>query len=172
MTKKGKRGSAGRGTGRQEQASHRGLRASLYAASALSLALAAIFGARAALSPAAKPPATPSSPGLARAVATSTAYKGGRVRVGTLIRASYEIRNEGGADLLLGPPSIRVEEGCCPPTPILGKTRLRPGERTTLSLAASMHQGMAGPHLFVIEVPTSDPTRPVLTFTFEAEWVE
>ncbi len=172
MTKKGKRSPADRGTRRQEQASRRGLRASLYAASALSLALAGVFGARAALSPSAKSSPTPATRGVPRAVATSTAYKGGRVGVGTLIRASYEIRNEGGADLLLGPPSIRVEEGCCPPTPVLAKARIRPGERTTLSLAALMHQGMAGPHLFVIEVPTSDPDRPVLTFTFEAEWVE
>jgi hypothetical protein len=43
----------------------------------------------------------------------------------------------------------------------VGSTTIKPGETTTLSFTTHMMEGMGGPHLFEITVPTNDPVEPV-----------
>jgi hypothetical protein len=34
-----------------------------------------------------------------------------------------------------------------------------------------MHAGMGGPHVFVIDVTTNDPTQRLVTLTIKSNWV-
>jgi len=50
----------------------------------------------------------------------------------------------------------------------VGSTTIRPGGKTTLSFETHMMEGMDGPHLFEISVPTNDPVQPVQNLQVKA----
>jgi poly-beta-hydroxyalkanoate depolymerase len=95
----------------------------------------------------------------------------GAVPYRKLIEATFELSN-GGKEVLefIEAPYIEVVKGCCPPSPVLGKKSLRPGEKTTLSISFMMYQGMGGPHDFRVHLPTNDPDMPDRTVQVLSDW--
>src|SRR5581483_5715306 len=154
---------------RVRQARHR--RATVLAATGFAV-LAATGGTLLARPPGGGSPSGTAG-GAPRAVAVSPAqFDGGRVGVGQYVRTTFVIANEGEGVLHLGRPTMQALQGCCPNDPVLRSSTLRPGARTELPVALTMHEGMAGPHLMSIQVPTDDPDVPSLEFRLKAEWVE
>jgi len=47
---------------------------------------------------------------------------------------------------------------------------LRPGEETEVSTEFTMHQGMGGPHLFVIHLNTNDPVEAKRELRIRSNW--
>jgi hypothetical protein len=48
---------------------------------------------------------------------------------------------------------------------------LNPGERTTLSMAFTMHSGMEGMHDFRVRLLTNDPDQPEKELVVLSNWV-
>jgi hypothetical protein len=48
---------------------------------------------------------------------------------------------------------------------------INPGERTTLSMQFTMHEGMGGPHDFRVYLNTNDPEQPERVLTVLSNWV-
>lgn len=95
----------------------------------------------------------------------------GAVPYRKMIDARFEITNGGKETLeFTEAPYIEVVKGCCPPSPVLGKKALKPGERTTLSVSFMMYQGMGGPHDFRVHLQTNDPTAPDKTVQVLSDW--
>lgn len=87
------------------------------------------------------------------------------------IEAKFEITNGGNAVLeFTQAPYIEVVKGCCPPSPVLGKKSLKPGERTTLSVSFMMYQGMGGLHDFRVHLRTNEPSTPDRTVQVLSDW--
>lgn len=95
----------------------------------------------------------------------------GAVPYRKMIEAKFEIMN-GGKEVLefTEAPYIEVVKGCCPPSPVLGKKSLKPGERTTMSVSFMMYQGMGGPHDFHVHLETNDPNIPDKTVQVLSDW--
>lgn len=74
---------------------------------------------------------------------------------------SFDLVNVGDAPLVVSDASVRVLEGCCPFSPVVGSTTIEPGQKTTLSFDTHMMEGMGGPHLFEVNLSTSDPVEPL-----------
>jgi hypothetical protein len=55
--------------------------------------------------------------------------------------------------------------------PVVGRTTLEPGESTTVTLSFTMHEGMGGPHEFVVPLRTNDAARPEQRLTVKSDWV-
>lgn len=86
----------------------------------------------------------------------------GDIKLGRTVEVSFQLANVGDQTLTFTEaPYIRIEEGCCAPTPTLGATVLRPGESTTLSMQFMMHADMGGPHDFRVKLATNDPAEPI-----------
>jgi hypothetical protein len=87
------------------------------------------------------------------------------------IEATFELSN-GGREVLefTAAPYIEVVKGCCPPSPVLGKKSLQPGEKTTLSVSFMMYQGMGGLHDFRVHLKTNDPMLPDRTVQVLSDW--
>ncbi|MDO8672971.1 MAG: hypothetical protein Q7O66_16305 [Dehalococcoidia bacterium] len=51
---------------------------------------------------------------------------------------------------------------------VVGTTTLAPGQATFVRLAFAMHEGMGGPHLFEVVVPSNDPIEPEKTMLIRA----
>ena len=95
----------------------------------------------------------------------------GAVPYRKMIEAKFEVTNAGKEELeFLDAPYIEVVKGCCPPSPVLGKKSLAPGETTTLSVSFMMFQGMGGPHDFRVHMKTNDPTAPDRTVQVLSDW--
>lgn len=109
--------------------------------------------------------------GTPRLVVDKEVIDFGAVPYRKMIDAKYEITN-GGREVLefTQAPYIEVVKGCCPPSPVLGKKVLKPGERTTLSVSFMMYQGMGGPHDFRVHLQTNDPTTPDKTVQILSDW--
>ncbi len=95
----------------------------------------------------------------------------GAVPYRKMIEAKFEITN-GGKEVLefTQAPYIEVVKGCCPPSPVLGKRSLKPGEQTAMSVSFMMYQGMGGPHDFRVHLHTNDPSRPDRTVQILSDW--
>lgn len=109
--------------------------------------------------------------GAPRLVVDKEVVDFGAVPYRKMIEAKFEIMN-GGKEVLefTEAPYIEVVKGCCPPSPVLGKKSLKPGERTTLSVAFMMYQGMGGPHDFRVHLQTNDPNIPDKTVQVLSDW--
>ena len=95
----------------------------------------------------------------------------GAVPYRKMIEATFEITNAGKEVLeVTEAPFIEVVKGCCPPSPVLGKTSLKPGERTTVSVSFMMYQGMGGLHDFRVHLRTNDPSQPDKTVQILSDW--
>jgi len=42
---------------------------------------------------------------------------------------------------------------------------LQPGQETSVNVQFSMHQGMGGPHRFIIKLASNDPVEPTTALT-------
>lgn len=123
--------------------------------------------------PAAGVPAHTSASGRPRLVVTPTRIDFGKLPVGKMVRASFELRNTGDAVLrLTKAPWIRAERGCCPPTPRVGAMVVEPGGRTTITVESVMSRRMAGPHDFRHQLETNDPVEPLHVVPILANWIE
>lgn len=109
--------------------------------------------------------------GAPRLVVDKNVVDLGAVPYRKMIAATFELSN-GGKEVLefTEAPYIEVVKGCCPPSPLLGKKALRPGEKTTLSVSFMMYQGMGGPHDFRVHLPTNDPYMPDRTVRVLSDW--
>lgn len=109
--------------------------------------------------------------GAPRLVVDKEVIDFGAVPYRKMIEAKFEIMN-GGREVLefTEAPYIEVVKGCCPPSPVLGKKSLKPGERTTLSVSFMMYQGMGGPHDFRVHLQTNDPNIPDKTVQVLSDW--
>ena len=67
-------------------------------------------------------------------------------------------------------PFIEMVKGCCPPSLVLAKKSLNPGERTTVSVSFMLYQGMGGLHDFRVYLRTNDPSQPDKTVQILAGW--
>lgn len=111
------------------------------------------------------------SEGAPRLVVDKDVVDFGAVPYRKMIEAKFEITNGGKAVLeFTQVPYIEVVKGCCPPLPALGKRLLKPGERTSLSVAFMMYEGMGGPHDFRVHLQTNDPTTPDKTVRILSDW--
>lgn len=109
--------------------------------------------------------------GAPRLVVDKDVVDFGAVPYRKMIEAKFEITNGGKAVLeFTQAPYIEVVKGCCPPSPALGKKFLKPSERTSLSIAFMMYQGMGGPHDFRVHLQTNDPTTPDKTVQILSDW--
>jgi len=95
----------------------------------------------------------------------------GEVPAGRELKVTFQLQNVGDEPLVIHKAITRVVEGCCPPQPRLGVSRLEPGERTTLSISFSMPEEMVGPHLFEILITSNDPVEPRAKLTVKALYV-
>jgi hypothetical protein len=113
----------------------------------------------------------PPHDGAPRLVVDKNVVDFGAVPYRKMIEATFELSN-GGKEVLefTEAPYIEVVKGCCPPSPVLGKKSLRPGEKTTLSVSFMMYQGMGGPHDFRVHLPTNDPDMPDKTVQVLSDW--
>lgn len=109
--------------------------------------------------------------GAPRLVVDKEVVDFGAVPYRKMIEAKFEIMN-GGKEVLefTEAPYIEVVKGCCPPSPVLGKKSLRSGERTTMSVAFMMYQGMGGLHDFRVHLRTNDPSTPDKTVQILSDW--
>lgn len=95
----------------------------------------------------------------------------GAVPYRKMIEARFEISNAGKEVLeVTEAPFIEIVKGCCPPSPVLGKKSLKPGERTTVSVSFMMYQGMGGLHDFRVHLRTNDPSQPDKTVQILSDW--
>jgi hypothetical protein len=53
---------------------------------------------------------------------------------------------------------------------VVGLTTLQPGQETNVSTEFTMHQGMGGPHLFVIRLQTNDRVEPKRELRIRSYW--
>jgi hypothetical protein len=89
---------------------------------------------------------------------SETQFEYGDVHYNTPITTSFQVKNVGDNTLfILGDPQIQVLEGCCPPRVNTSSRQLEPGQEATVSFTFSMHEGMDGPHHFLVHVRTNDP---------------
>lgn len=95
----------------------------------------------------------------------------GAVPYRKMIEAKFEITNAGKEVLeFTEAPFIGIVRGCCPPSPVLGKRSLKPGERTTMSVSFMMYEGMGGPHDFRVHLRTNDPSQRDKTVQILSDW--
>lgn len=91
---------------------------------------------------------------------------------GQVVEVSFQLANVGDQTLTFTEaPVITVAEGCCPPKPDIGRTVLRPGETTILTLEFAMHEGMGGQHDFRVQLATNDPQYPSTELQVLSNWV-
>ncbi len=95
----------------------------------------------------------------------------GAVPYRKMIQATFALSN-GGKEVLefMEAPFIEVVKGCCPPSPVLAKMSLKPGESTTVSVSFMMYQGMGGLHDFRVHLRTNDPSLPDRTVQILSDW--
>jgi hypothetical protein len=53
---------------------------------------------------------------------------------------------------------------------VVGSTTLQPGQETEVWTRFTMHQGMGGPHLFVIPLHTNDQVEPKRDLRIRSYW--
>ncbi len=95
----------------------------------------------------------------------------GAVPYRKMIKATFELSNGGREPLeFTEVPYIEVVKGCCPPSPLLEKKSLKPGEKTTLSVSFMMYQGMGGLHDFRVHLKTNDPIASDRTVQVLSDW--
>jgi hypothetical protein len=80
----------------------------------------------------------------------------GTLKLGTMVKATFNVRNTGSVPLEIGTAFTRVVKGCCPTMPSVSKKTLKPDESGTINLEFTMHEGMGGPHLFEVVVRSND----------------
>jgi len=109
--------------------------------------------------------------GAPKLLIDKTAIDFGAVPYRKMIHAAFELTN-GGNEVLefIEAPYIEVVKGCCPPSPVLGKKALKPGEATTVSVSFMMYQGMGGRHDFRVHLRTNDPSQPDRTVQVLSDW--
>lgn len=109
--------------------------------------------------------------GAPRLVVDKEVVDFGAVPYRKMVEAKFAITN-GGKEVLefTEAPYIEVVNGCCPPSPVLGKKSLKPGEGTTLSVSFMMFQGMGGLHDFRVHLRTNDPNMPDKTVRILSDW--
>ncbi|MBA4071176.1 MAG: hypothetical protein C0497_04965 [Gemmatimonas sp.] len=109
--------------------------------------------------------------GAPRLVVDKDVVNFGAVPYRKMIEAKFAITN-GGKEVLefTEAPYIEVVKGCCPPSPVLGKKSLKPGEGTTLSVSFMMYEGMGGLHDFRVHLRTNDPNMPDKTVQILSDW--
>ena len=89
---------------------------------------------------------------------SQTYFDYGDVHYNVPITTSFQVKNVGDDTLFfLGEPQIQVVQGCCPPRVAISDREIDPGEEAAVSFTFSMHEGMDGPHHFVVHVRTNDP---------------
>ena len=104
------------------------------------------------------PPYEPEIMGRPAVQVSQTRFEYGEVHYNTPITTSFQVKNVGDNTLfILGDPQIQVLEGCCPPGVSTSSRQLEPGQEATVSFTFSMHEGMDGPHHFLVHVRTNDP---------------
>lgn len=104
------------------------------------------------------PPYEPEIMGRPAVQVSETRFEYGDVHYNTPITTSFQVKNVGDKTLfILGDPQIQVLEGCCPPGVSTSNLQLEPGQEATVSFTFSMHEGMDGPHHFLVHVRTNDP---------------
>ncbi len=109
--------------------------------------------------------------GAPRLVVDKDVVDFGAVPYRKMIEAKFKITNGGKERLeFTEAPYIEVVKGCCPPSPVLDRKLLKPGEETTLSVAFMMYQGMGGPHDFRVHLRTNDPNMPDKTVQVLSDW--
>jgi hypothetical protein len=118
-----------------------------------------------------KAPFTPSYEGGPRLSFDRRSVDFGEVPAGKKLEATFRMQNVGDEPLVIEKAITRVVEGCCPPQPRLGATRLDPGEKTALSISFTMPEEMVGPHLFEILITSNDPVEPRAKLTVRALYV-
>jgi hypothetical protein len=88
------------------------------------------------------------------------------------VEVTYNLQNIGDQPLrILETPIVQVLEGCCPPTPEVSTMILKPGQRGSLKISFSMHEGMDGPHDFRIALKTNDPSQPLTELRVTSNWI-
>jgi hypothetical protein len=96
----------------------------------------------------------------------------GERHYGQVVEVSFQLANIGDQTLTFTEtPVVTVAEGCCPPKPALGRTVLRPGETTVLTLEFAMHEGMGGQHDFRVHLATNDPQNSATELQVLSNWV-
>ncbi len=101
--------------------------------------------------------------GGARLKAEPLAIDFGTVREWTPVKTVFTLENIGDSPLRIEKAITKVVEGCCPPNPILSSTTISPGKKAVLTLEFTMHDEMAGPHLFQVLVQSNDAVSPKST---------
>jgi hypothetical protein len=77
----------------------------------------------------------------------------GQVPLDIAVRPYWTLTNTGSDPITLGEPQAEVREGCCPGPFAMERTRLAPGESTTLTFELGMSEGMDGWHDMGVYVP-------------------
>ncbi len=116
-------------------------------------------------------PASNPHEGVPRLMIDNNVVNFGAVPYRRMIEAKCEITN-GGKEVLefTEAPFIEMVKGCCPPSLVLAKKSLNPGERTTVSVSFMLYQGMGGLHDFRVYLRTNDPSQPDKTVRILAGW--
>ncbi len=117
-------------------------------------------------------PFVPEVTGAPRVKAEITQVDHGQVRLNNFVVSEFEIQNVGDELLVFsGNPYAQIIEGCCPPSVQMGKMELKPGEKTTVKMEYTMHEGMGGPHEIHIVLHSNDPLEPEVTLVALSDWV-
>ncbi len=53
---------------------------------------------------------------------------------------------------------------------VVGSTTLQPGKETDVFAHFTMHEGMGGPHLFIVHLLTNDSLQPERGLTIRSFW--
>ena len=80
-------------------------------------------------------------------------YEMGPVPMNVTVVPKWTLRNTSDTAVSLDAPHAEVVEGCCPGTPKLSAQTLAPGAAADLEFPLQMHDGMGGPHHFILHVP-------------------
>ena len=80
-------------------------------------------------------------------------YEMGAVPMNVTVVPKWTLRNVSDTAVSLDAPHAEVVEGCCPGTPKLTSLTLAPGAVSELEFPLQMHEGMGGPHYFILHIP-------------------
>lgn len=110
--------------------------------------------------------------GAPRLMVAQDSLDHGTQHFGQQVSSIFTVENTGTQPLTFaGVPRVEVVEGCCPPSAQVASNTLAPGEKTTITLRYTMHEGMGGKHLFRVHVRTNDPTTPDTLLYAASNWV-
>ena len=94
----------------------------------------------------------------------------GRVPLDVTVVPTWTLRNTTNADITLSGASIEVLEGCCPGQVAVDRKVIPPNETAELTFPLQMHEGMDGPHKFLVKVLVGDDQADMLVLGVTADF--